>query len=565
MNSQSGVMKRYENDPADAASIGANFTTGLCKGKSGNLWIGTWSNSGLNRLDLKTKKFKHYLVGNIIRSIYKDVSGKIWIGTNSGMYYRDDVRDSFIAVNAFGEEFMTAAIQVEAEDDDRNIWGTSSLGIFRLNTERRELCIYGERFGINDHPDNSYRHFSRLADGKLIFSKDSGYYSFLPRDVINSMPSQIILVDLKVNGQSPNFKKGSSFKGAIEETKKIELAYNQNNFSIDFAAIHYSSPEDNTLYYMLEGYDNGWLRADSLKTVRYNRIPPGKYTFKIKASSSYGVWSEKEIKIVITPPWWVTWWFITSAVILLVSSFYLAIRWWLHRKFRQQLDRTQKEKELVELKQKAGELEMLALRSQMNPHFIFNSLNSINMFILENNKLQASDYLSKFSKLMRLILQNSQEAFIPLERELDALRLYLELESLRFVNKFEYTIDIGDHLNTTVLKVPPLIIQPYVENAIWHGLMHKKEKGHLKIELSGEYPMLFYKIIDDGIGRKKSAELDHKTKSSTQRSMGMRITADRIAMLQQQNKTSITITDLVLANGNPGGTEVLIKLPVHYD
>ena len=134
---------------------------------------------------------------------------------------------------------------------------------------------------------------------------------------------------------------------------------------------------------------------------------------------------------------------------------------------RQELE---SEKTKAELQQQAAELEMQALRAQMNPHFIFNSLNSINMFILENNKLQASEYLSKFSRLVRLILQNSQETFIPLEKELEALQLYLELESLRFEQKFEYKIQIDDEVDTTVLKVPPLIIQPYAENAIWHGL-----------------------------------------------------------------------------------------------
>src|SRR4030095_410376 len=118
------------------------------------------------------------------------------------------------------------------------------------------------------------------------------------------------------------------------------------------------------------------------------------------------------------------------------------------------------------------------LRAQMNPHFIFNSLNSINMFILENNKLQASEYLSKFSRLVRLILQNSQKILIPLEKELEALQLYLELEALRFDQSFEYKILMDDEVDTSVLRVPPLIIQPYAENAIWHGLMHKKEKGH---------------------------------------------------------------------------------------
>jgi LytS/YehU family sensor histidine kinase len=209
---------------------------------------------------------------------------------------------------------------------------------------------------------------------------------------------------------------------------------------------------------------------------------------------------------------------------------------------------------------------MQALRAQMNPHFIFNSLTSINMFILENNKLQASEYLSKFSKLIRLILQNSQEAFIPLEKELEALQLYLELESLRFDQRFEYKIKMDDDVDSTMLKVPPLIIQPYAENAIWHGLMHKKEKGHLDIELEQRDEILFCKITDDGIGRAKASELKSKSSSMT-KSMGMRITADRIAMLgsQKYDGASISVVDLILPDGSSGGTEVLIKIPVHYD
>ena len=230
-----------------------------------------------------------------------------------------------------------------------------------------------------------------------------------------------------------------------------------------------------------------------------------------------------------------------------------------------QLANRRKEQQLAEMQQQKTELEMQALRAQMNPHFIFNSLNSINMFILENNKLQASGYLSKFSRLVRLILQNSQEAFIPLEKELEALRLYLELESLRFDNKFEYKISIDGNVDTTMLKVPPLIIQPYAENAIWHGLMHKKERGHLEIELYTEKETLFCKITDDGVGRERAAALRSKS-ASINKSLGMRITADRIAILQQKNQGNyIKITDLVLPDGSAGGTEVIIKMPVYYE
>jgi tetratricopeptide (TPR) repeat protein len=217
----------------------------------------------------------------------------------------------------------------------------------------------------------------------------------------------------------------------------------------------------------------------------------------------------------------------------------------------------------AQFQQQAVELKMQALRAQMNPHFIFNSLNSINRFILENNKNEASLYLSKFSKLIRLILYNSQSPYITLESELEALQLYLELESLRFDNRFDYRLQVGPELDVSAVKVPPLIIQPYVENAIWHGLMQKKDKGHLQVELYEENKMLFCRIVDDGIGRTKSAEL-RSAATSTYKSLGTKITADRISLLQRKsdNEISVTINDLTLSDGTSGGTMVLLRIPL---
>jgi LytS/YehU family sensor histidine kinase len=167
---------------------------------------------------------------------------------------------------------------------------------------------------------------------------------------------------------------------------------------------------------------------------------------------------------------------------------------------------------------------------------------------------------------MRLILQNSQHELIPLENELEALKLYLELEAVRFDHHFSYTIKVDDNLDVAILKVPPLIIQPYAENAIWHGLMHKEEKGNLLIELKEEDDYLVCSIIDDGIGRKKAAELKSKS-ASTHKSMGMKITADRIASMKQRksNENNIQITDLVAPDGSAAGTKVEIKIALNYD
>ena len=221
--------------------------------------------------------------------------------------------------------------------------------------------------------------------------------------------------------------------------------------------------------------------------------------------------------------------------------------------------------ERVVSEKKLSELEMQALRAQMNPHFIFNSLNSINRFILQNNKDQASEYLTKFSKLVRLILQNSSAALITLESELEALQLYLELESLRFNHRFNFKISVDDELDPEVIKVPPLIIQPYAENAIWHGLMQKSDIGKLEIEISEQLDLLKIKISDDGIGRKKAAELKSKS-ATTHKSMGLKITKDRIMMMDKtENREAVVINDVVHPDGSAAGTEVIIKIPITYD
>jgi sensor histidine kinase YesM len=230
-----------------------------------------------------------------------------------------------------------------------------------------------------------------------------------------------------------------------------------------------------------------------------------------------------------------------------------------------EMQKHENERDKVYLLQQASELKMQALQAQMNPHFIFNSLNAINRFILQNNKFQASEYLTKFSQLTRLILQNSQASLIPLENELEALKHYFELETLRFDHHFDYSIVVDPAIDVSMTRVPPLLIQPYAENAIWHGLMHKQEKGHLSVMVLEAEGMLCCKIIDNGIGRKRAAELKSKT-ATAHKSLGTHITANRISMLQEKEeaKGQVIFHDLVLPDGSAGGTEVTLKIPLLY-
>jgi CheY-like chemotaxis protein len=212
------------------------------------------------------------------------------------------------------------------------------------------------------------------------------------------------------------------------------------------------------------------------------------------------------------------------------------------------------------LKQKASELEMQVLRAQMNPHFIFNCLSSINRFILKNESETASDYLTKFSRLIRMVLNNSNKNLIILEDELEMLRLYLDLEKLRFKNSFDYSITFHNNFDAASIFIPPLLLQPFAENAIWHGLIHKEGQGVLEIAFELDNNMLICYITDNGIGRKKAEALKSKS-AEKQKSMGMQITADRLALLNKDvEQTTFSVEDLVDAEGRAAGTKVTLKI-----
>lgn len=561
-NPKDHSFKHFYSNAKDSTSIGTNTLTTILEDRSGVLWVGGFGEA-INRLNRETGSFKHYMSGSKVFNLYEDSGGTLWAGTDNFLYRYNQNEDRFISFFDPLDKINSLSIMGIIEDNSKGLWLKSESAIIKLNPVTKETFIYGGRFGIRPNSMEFFGGMYKNKQGRVYIGHENGFYTFFPQELAVKTDLKIIITDLFINTLPVLPGKESPIQKPVEDISDLELKYDQNVIDFNFAVIDYRAGA--TQYFtLLENYDNTWREAVGEKSSTYINVSPGAYVYRVRARNSEGVKAEKAITIRIYPPWWQTWWCRTSIIILMAATFYLLIRWWLHRKFRLQLERTERGKQMADL-------EMQALRSQMNPHFIFNSLNSINMFILENNKLQASEYLSKFSKLIRLILQNSQEAFIPLESELEALQLYLELESLRFEHRFEYKITVAGNVDAAMLKVPPLIIQPYAENAIWHGLMHlpdrqagKKEKGHLEIEIYGEDEVVIYKITDDGIGRKKAAELKSKS-ASMQKSMGMRMTADRIAMLQQQNKTSITIADLELPDGNPCGTEVLIKIPVYYD
>jgi two-component sensor histidine kinase len=456
------------------------------------------------------------------------------------------------------------------------IWFDNYLNkICRLDTASGIITVLTEADGYEEQAYGSGSSAAKDARGNLYFG-DAGYNDFtIGLDRIYperySSAAGVYLRSLDIN------QKPFSLSTGLNNLEELSLNYDQNSINFETGIIDYYARGKGHIRYKLEenGKDVNWQYGPAYYTIRYEGLQPGKYKLTLQASN-VGNEFNSPIKILfinISPAFWNTWWFRTIVAVFILGVFYLVVRYRTQQKFKLQLERTGKEKQIAELGQKTAELqqqkveiEMQALRAQMNPHFIFNSLNSINRFILQNDRAQASEYLTKFSKLVRMILQNSQASLITLESELESLDLYLNLESLRFNYHFDYNITVPKDLDKEVLQVPPLILQPYVENAIWHGLMHKEEKGHLDIDISEKDDQLFLKIRDDGVGREKAKTMASKS-ATKHKSMGLRITENRIAILQKNGlkESPVTIHDLVNHDGTAAGTEVVIKMPLIYD
>ncbi|RCR68032.1 histidine kinase [Larkinella punicea] len=232
---------------------------------------------------------------------------------------------------------------------------------------------------------------------------------------------------------------------------------------------------------------------------------------------------------------------------------------------RERHQREQIEAELVaeKLQQQISAVQIKALRSQMNPHFFYNSLNAIRLFVLQNDSDNADKFLVKFSRLMRLILENSRQEWVTLASELEQLQLYLELEQLRFSNKFDFSIRTDPALFQDAVSIPPMIIQPYIENAILHGIAYKKSRGNITVYIQPNKHGLDCSVEDDGVGRQKAAELKSKTVSS-HTSVGLKVTEERLQLIHQQTgqPSQVVIIDKVDAEQKPTGTKVEIHLPV---
>lgn len=567
MNLTTGEVKEFFHIPDDSTSLNSNWITAIEKDGSDNLWVGNLK--GLNRYIHSTSDFQNGLDlnGAAVFAIFEDHFRRVWISTyRSGLYVYDPQMGKFsLFTDSTGIIKNNLLIKGIGEDKDHMIWLNTDVGFFKIDPATSVAMLYGKSRSIN--PKNvSYKVYTAKT-GNIFIGDKTGYYHFLISDskLETEIFPRIHLSDFFLGNEKIKAGVGRILSRPLFFTEKLELDHNQNSFSIEFQLIDYQTHEsDKNIQYKLDNYDDAWKNVKGEKRVYFQNLSPGHYVFHLRAANMFGNWDQKKLEVLIHPPWWGTNLFRIIGVLGMFLGIVIIIRW-RNQKLRKQLEQSEKETELLELKRQKINLEMDLLRAQMNPHFIFNSLNSINRYILKSDIKMASSYLIKFSKLIRLIMENSRDTLISIENELESIRLYLELESLRFNHSFEYKISIQEDMETEILKIPPLILQPYVENAIWHGLMNKEEKGHLEITLVQEKGHIIFRITDDGIGRLAAAAL--KENSIRHKSLGQQVTEDRIKKLPKINGIvpSVKLIDLIHPDGIGSGTQVLIKIPMMYD
>ncbi len=260
--------------------------------------------------------------------------------------------------------------------------------------------------------------------------------------------------------------------------------------------------------------------------------------------------------VFIETPFYKKDWFLAIAILIFTGLIFGLY----HFRIRQ-IENTERLK--TEFNKQLAETRMQALRAQMNPHFIFNCLNSINRYIIKSDIKTSSLYLTRFAKLIRLVLDNSEKNKVLLSREIEALKLYIDMESLRFDHKFKYEVSAGPEVDVDQIEIPPLLIQPYVENAIWHGLLHKESEGFLSVQFLQRDDLLLCEITDNGIGRSKAMEYKSHT-APTRASVGMKLTEERLTYTQNSESESGShqIIDLHDDLGIPCGTKVILKIPI---
>lgn len=505
------------------------------------------------------------LPGMPLRCITTDAAGRLWVGTKgAGICFSDSNTDlpHFTALEASPKP-ASDNIYLLIFDAAGNLWAGSESGVDRIAFAQgkvAEVRHFGKNegfLGIETCQD------AALCDpaGNLWFGTMNGLMRYTPGSQSAGSAAPLL-----------HFEEISLFYKPIAQTKYanwfdpaggllpgLELPWNQNHLSFEFRAVDPDHPDALRYRWLLDGLPNPqWSPLSEQSAVNFAGLPPGTYTFSVEATSDGELFSQPlQASFIIQKPFWLLPGF-QLAVILLLTG---AIVWFVRARIRRIKQAEAAKRAQLELQNHLLQLEQKALQLQMNPHFIFNTLNSIQSLVGAGDAQQARAQIGNFAQLMRGILNNSRKPMISLKEEADTLEQYLQLEQFCQQQKFEYRLSLPDKMDAEEIEIPPMLIQPFVENAVIHGVSHLKHTGQIVIGFTLENGLLRCSIRDNGIGREAAARL-RRERNPGHQSVAMSVTRERLeAMKGSSEYTAFEINDLKNDAGEITGTEVIVRIP----
>lgn len=421
----------------------------------------------------------------------------------------------------------------------------SQNGIVVYDFRKQQSFLFDHSNGLSSPDNKSFLY----CNGNLVVGQSGGFEYFkLAR--LNGYSSRIApYLNTIIADTAMVFTRSGSSGPAT-----VHLSHDQNTLNFSFSAPEYLFPERIEYAYQLSGVDNGWQYTNSFnRKIIYTSLPPGSYTFRLKAQMAGGDWNvvPVEYSVIISPAWWQTVPFWLFCLLAGASVAYFLVRKRIRAVHQKAEQKAQHEKDLLVLEAKA-------LRAQMNPHFIFNCLNSIKALIQKSENDTAAAYLTTFSKLIRILFQNSDKREVSLYEELETCKLYTQLEAVRFAGKVSFHFAVDERIDLKDIKVPALILQPLIENAIWHGLVPKEEGGKVEVSVQQENGSVRCIVDDNGIGRELSRQYKSGYADGHQ-SKGISLTQSRLHLdkLLNGRDDSIDVIDKKDPEGHTGTTVIL--------
>ncbi len=530
--------------------------------------------------------------GNIPNSIYQDPIGALLLATDKGLVRYDiEQQNLSLAYEQLKEQKLYCVIR--SKDQSLIAGGYNGLFIIdssgNINSYSRErgiktrvASLVEDRFGnlwigtFNGllYFDRSLEIITRYTDVDGLPNNEFNTRSFHegPNNyfmgTINGLVSIKKIDELdEQNELQPSIlqiRKLHNTRGSLIQNTNLnklkKLIINPSDLTVNISIFnpYFLGQKKETFAYKVEGSDITWKSIALNEDIQLEKLKPGEYNLRVRMKKDNGLWSRSELSlpIVVRSEFYKSTWFILLSTLIGMAILGLIMHYY-------NVKARKKQQEENDIQQKFAELELHALRSQMNPHFIFNSLNAIQYFIQSNDRKQSDEYISKFAHLIRLFLEASKKKYISLDEEIKVIRAYIELEKLRFRGKMESNIEIEESLNSMDTIIPSMLIQPFVENAINHGIFHKSSAGLVNIKIKEvNDDLLECTIEDDGIGRKKAREIKQKSIGKYE-SQGISLIDDRIHVLQRSLSQNIDYQIIDLEeNGRATGTKVVLKLPI---